>query len=115
MVLRPARSECQQLCQRDWDKWDGRVLVVRGRLIYRSTDHGTADLAMRHSSPGICRVHAGPAARLNRGGGHGRQHSIRKEAPMQLRDVMTRRVEGVTPGMTLQEAAQRMRSMDIGV
>jgi CBS domain-containing protein len=34
---------------------------------------------------------------------------------MQLRDVMTRRVEGVAPGMTLQEAAQRMRSMDIGV
>ena len=34
---------------------------------------------------------------------------------MQLRDVMTRQVEGVAPGTTLQDAAQKMRSMDIGV
>ena len=34
---------------------------------------------------------------------------------MQLRDVMTRQVEGVSPGATLQDAAQKMRSMDIGV
>lgn len=33
---------------------------------------------------------------------------------MQLRDVMTRRVEVVRPDATLQEAAQKMKELDVG-
>ncbi|HEY7117552.1 MAG TPA: CBS domain-containing protein [Tepidisphaeraceae bacterium] len=33
---------------------------------------------------------------------------------MKLSDVMTRQVEDVRPGATLQEVAQKMRSMDVG-
>lgn len=34
---------------------------------------------------------------------------------MRLRDVMTREVEEIPPSATLQEAAERMRTLDVGV
>jgi CBS domain-containing protein len=39
---------------------------------------------------------------------------VRKEAKMKLRDVMTREVEVVHPEASVTEAAEKMRSLDVG-
>src|SRR3954468_20803840 len=38
----------------------------------------------------------------------------RKEHPMRVREVMTRRVEWIRPDANLQEAARKMKSLDVG-
>jgi CBS domain-containing protein/nucleotide-binding universal stress UspA family protein len=61
--------------------------------------------------PGVISGHAAPAGGASRGGREDRK----RETGMQVKDIMTQPVEVVPPTATLDEAARRMREVDIGM